>query len=214
MIKVSPSILAADFSRLFQEVQGIERGGADMIHFDVMDGDFVPNITFGPPVIKSLRPLTKLPFDVHLMVRNPDPYLEDFKASGSDYLTVHVETCVHLHRTLRRIKDSGMKAGVALNPATSPAAIEHVLDEVDLILVMSVNPGFGGQGFISSATAKIEKVSTMVKANPSAIISVDGGINEETARLSVRAGANALVAGSFIFKAPDYGRAISILKRV
>ena len=214
MIKIAPSILSADFSRLFAEVQEIEKGEADLIHFDVMDGAFVNNITFGPPIIKSLRPLTKLPFDVHLMISNPDPFLKDFKDAGSDYLTVHAETCVHLHRTLRGIKDHGMKAGVALNPATPPVVLEEVLDEVDLILVMSVNPGLGGQKFIRSALAKIEKISAMIGKDSSTLISVDGGINAETAPTVVEAGASVLVAGSFIFSASDYGGAIKTLKGI
>ena len=214
MIKISPSILSADFSRLFQEIERIEKGGAHMIHFDVMDGDFVPNITFGPPIIKALRPLTRLPFDVHLMIKNPDSHLDAFKEAGSDFLTVHAETSVHLHRTLRRIRDLGMKAGVALNPATPPVVLEHVLEEIDLILVMSVNPGLGGQRFIETVLPKIKTISTMVQGHPTKFISVDGGINGETGRLVVEAGANVLVAGSFLFGASNFSQAIDVLSGV
>ncbi len=201
-ILVAPSILSADFSRLGEEVRAVEAAGADWIHLDVMDGHFVPNITFGPPVVKAIRPLAQRPFDVHLMIAPADPYLAAFADAGADIITVHAEAAPHLDRSLQAIRALGKKAGVSLNPATPPAAIEHVLDRLDLILLMTVNPGFGGQAFIPAVVEKIRKVKDMVGKRP-IDIEVDGGIGPETSGLVVSAGANVLVAGSAIFGTRD-----------
>jgi ribulose-phosphate 3-epimerase len=206
---IAPSILSADFSKLGEEIKAVESAGADWIHVDVMDGHFVPNITIGPLVVEAARRVTTLPLDVHLMIEDPDQYLEAFARAGSTYLTVHPETCYHLHRTLQVIKDLGVKAGVALNPATPLSALEWVLEDVDLVLVMSVNPGFGGQTFISNAIAKIRDLKSMVRSkNPDALIAVDGGVNQETIRSVSEAGADAFVAGSAIYGSSDYGETI------
>lgn len=199
MIKISPSILAADFSDLKSEIKKIEAAGADMVHIDVMDGLFVPNISFGLPVIKAIRRCTNLLFDVHLMIKSPERYINDFKAAGADIITVHAEATDHLHRTLQSIKASGAKAGVALNPGTDPSAIKYVLSEADMVLVMTVNPGFGGQKFIGDMTKKVAEVRAMA---PGLDIEVDGGISSDNIDLVTRAGANVIVAGSAVFNAP------------
>lgn len=213
MLKIAPSILAADFSKLAEEVKCVDSLGADYIHIDVMDGHFVPNITLGPGIVKCLRPHTNLPFDVHLMIENPDQYIKDFKDAGADIITVHVEACRHLHRTLQLIKQYDMQCGVVLNPHTPLEMIKHVLHEVDWILIMSVNPGFGGQAFIPDSLSKISTLNQWRKEqNLSYIIEVDGGVNEETARLCEAAGADVVVAGSAVFNAADRGLAIQKIK--
>ena len=208
---IAPSILAADFARLGEEVRAIEAGGADWVHIDVMDGHFVPNISFGTPVMQSIRPVTKKPFDVHLMIAPADPFLESFARAGADVITVHAEAGPHLDRSLQMIRTLGKRAGVSLNPATPVAAIQHVLDRLDLVLVMSVNPGFGGQTFIPAMLDKISQVRDMVRGR-NIDIEVDGGITADNAGAVVRAGANVLVAGSSIFKTADYGASIEALR--
>ena len=198
-IKIAPSILACNFSKLNDEVLSIEKAGADFIHLDIMDGHFVPNLTFGPPVIKSLRHLTKLPFDVHLMVSNPDVLLDEYVNAGANIITVHVEACNHLARTLNYIKSKGCKAGVAINPHTDIQFIENVIEDLDLILVMTVNPGFGGQKFINSMVKKISLVKEII-SNRDIFLEVDGGITKENSKAVINAGANVLVAGTSVFK--------------
>lgn len=199
-IKIAPSILSADFAQLGEQVKQAEAAGADYIHVDVMDGHFVPNITIGSLVVRALRPITDLPLDVHLMIEKPERYLADFAQAGANILTVHVETCPHLHRTIQQIKELGVKAGVTLNPATSLNTLEEILPDVDLVLIMSVNPGFGGQSYISGSTAKIARLRSMLDAIGSkAEIEVDGGVNPKTIRQITEAGATVLVAGSAIF---------------
>ena len=203
MIKIAPSILSADFARLGDQVKEADAAGADYIHVDVMDGHFVPNITIGPVVVRAIRPVTQLPFDVHLMIESPEDYIEDFAKAGADIITVQQEACIHLHRVVEQIKGSNKKAGVAINPATSLATLEEILPYIDLVLVMTVNPGFGGQSFIETMIPKIAAMRQMIDARGLDIeLEVDGGINPETAPRVVSAGARVLVAGSAIFGGP------------
>jgi len=204
-IDIAPSILSADFSCLGDQIKAVERGGAGILHVDVMDGHFVPNITIGPDVVKALKPHVKIPFDVHLMIAPVDPYLEAFVAAGADILSVHPESGPHLHRTVKRIRELGAKAGVVFNPSTDPSAIEWIIEDIDLVLVMSVNPGFGGQSFITSQLRKVERLRKMIDASGCDIIlEVDGGVTPQTAPSCLSAGATALVAGSAVFRGgPD-----------
>jgi ribulose-phosphate 3-epimerase len=200
-VRISPSILSSDFARLGAEIEALEKAGADMIHIDVMDGHFVPNITIGPPIVKALRPHTKLPFDVHLMIAPVDLFLEDFAAAGADGITVHPEAGPHIHRTLQLIRALGKKPGIVLNPGTPIDHIDPVLDLVDLVLIMTVNPGFGGQSFITSQLKKIEAAAErIVKSGRDIALEVDGGINQQTAKRVISAGANVIVAGTAVFR--------------
>ncbi len=213
-IKIAPSLLSADFSQLGEELRMTEEAGADLIHWDIMDGHFVPNITFGPAVVKKLRPRAKLPFDVHLMIENTDSYIEDFVKAGSDMISVHTEACVHLQRTIHRIKELGAKAGVALNPATPLNAVEFVLDDLDFLLIMTVNPGFGGQSFLPSIVPKIRAARELVERRGLDLdIEVDGGLNEENIPSVVKAGANILVAGNSVYGGRGIAKSIDLLRK-
>lgn len=214
-ILVAPSILSADFMQLGRDIEMLNRSGADWIHVDVMDGVFVPNITFGMPVISQLSQIARKPLDVHLMITQPDRYIEDFKRCGAEWLTVHYEACTHLHRTIQCIRAAGMKAGVALNPHTPVSVLENIIEDVDMVLIMSVNPGFGGQSFIESSLRKIAKLRKMIEESGShALIEVDGGVNLHTGRKLVDAGVDVLVAGSFVFKATFPEEAVIALKKL
>ncbi|MEH7349850.1 ribulose-phosphate 3-epimerase [Gottfriedia acidiceleris] len=213
MVKIAPSILSANFAKLGEEILDVERGGADYIHVDVMDGHFVPNITIGPLIVEAIRPVTKLPLDVHLMIEKPDQYIEQFVKAGADIITVHVEACTHLHRTIQTIKSFGIKAGVVLNPATPVSSIEQIIDDVDMVLLMTVNPGFGGQKFIHSVVPKIKQVANLIKErNLTVEIEIDGGVDEHTAKLCIEAGATVLVAGSAVYNKEDRKEAITKIR--
>jgi ribulose-phosphate 3-epimerase len=213
MIKIAPSILAADFTKLAEEVKEVEAAGADLLHIDVMDGHFVPNISLGAIVVEALRPVTALPLDVHLMIENPDLYIEQFAKAGADYITVHVEACTHLHRTLQLIRSMGVKSGVVLNPHTPVESILHVLDEIDIVLFMTVNPGFGGQKFIHSVLPKVKQLADIIRERNLPIeIEIDGGINEETIIPCIEAGATILVAGSAIYNSSDRATALQRIR--
>ena len=212
---IAPSILAADFTNLTQQIRMVEIGGADWIHCDVMDGHFVPNITFGPSIVKAAHKVTKLPIDVHLMIENPDKYLEDFINAGASYVSVHVEEVNHLNRTVNRIKELGAKAGVVINPATPVSSIVDVAEYIDLLLIMTVNPGFGGQKFIPNSLRRIKEAVTLrSEMNANFLIEIDGGVNVETAKTALKAGAEVFVAGSSIFKADNISAATVEIKKV
>jgi ribulose-phosphate 3-epimerase len=215
MVKIAPSILSADFLKLGEEIKAAEAAGADMLHIDIMDGHFVPNITIGSSIVKSIRKITPLPLDVHLMIEEPDKYLRDFIKAGADYLTVHYEASVHLHRTIQRIKESGLKAGVSLNPATPIWSLEHILPDADIALLMSVNPGFGGQDFIPQIIDKIKTLKNLLreKGFPT-LIEVDGGVKLENAADIISAGADILVMGSAFFNSKNYGTTIKQFREI
>lgn len=214
MVKISPSILSADFSRLGEEIQAIERGGADYVHVDVMDGHFVPNITIGPLVVDAVRKITDLPLDVHLMIENPDRYIADFAQAGADIITVHQEAVPHLHRTVQLIKSLGKKAGVSLNPATPASTLDVILADLDLVLLMTVNPGFGGQSFIESCLPKIRELREQISSRGLAVeLEVDGGVKVDNIGKIAAAGADVFVAGSAVFGAADYAATIAALRQ-
>jgi ribulose-phosphate 3-epimerase len=214
MIKIAPSILSADFAKLGEEIQNIEKAGADYIHIDVMDGSFVPNITIGNEVVKSLRQKTQLPFDVHLMINNPDNHIKAFAEAGADIITIHAEASIHLDRSLALIKSFNKKVGVSLVPSTHENSLDYILEKLDLILVMTVNPGFGGQKFLTSQLKKIENIRNKIEKSGKKIeLEVDGGINDHTAKIAVEAGADVLVSGSYIFGSGNYHQAIQNLKK-
>lgn len=215
MAIISPSMLSCDFANVQRDVEMINNSEADWFHIDIMDGVFVPNISFGLPVLAAMKKHANKPMDVHLMIQNPDQYISDFKKAGADILTVHFEACTHLHRTIQQIKSEGMKAGVALNPHTSLNVLDEILPDLDLVLIMSVNPGFGGQKFIESAVSKVARLKKMIaEKNLNVIIEVDGGVNLETGKKLIDAGANALVAGSFVFNSQSPLETISALKKL
>lgn len=214
MVRIAPSILSANFATLGQEITEVEQGGADYIHIDVMDGHFVPNITIGPLIVEAIRPMTNLPLDVHLMIENPDQYIATFAQAGANIISVHQEATVHVHRTIQLIKDQGVQAGVVINPGTPVSMIKEVLADVDLVLVMTVNPGFGGQSFIESAVNKIKQLDLLRQENNySYVIEVDGGVNVETAAQCTQAGADILVAGSAVYNQADRAQAIEQIKQ-
>jgi ribulose-phosphate 3-epimerase len=214
MKKIAPSILSADFAKLGQEIAAVEKGGADWIHVDVMDGHFVPNITIGPPVVKSLRNATKLPLDVHLMIENPEKYIPDFRKAGADWISIHPESTPHLQRALAMIRELGAKAAVSLNPATPLYVLDHVWNDLDMILLMTVNPGFGGQKFIPEMKKKIQSVKKKIeRENPNILLEVDGGVNIENIGELASLGVDVFVAGSAVFESKDYGHTISTMKK-
>lgn len=213
MKMIAPSILSADFTRLGEEIRAVEAAGADWIHADIMDGHFVPNITFGPMVVEAVRRVTRLPIDVHLMISEPERYIADFAKAGADYISVHVETCIHLHRTVQLIRDAGARPGVVLNPATPLEALQWILEYADLVLVMSVNPGFGGQAFIANSIEKIQRLRQMImEKRLTTLIEIDGGVSDKTIGNIAAAGADVFVAGSAIFGSRDYAAAIRGLR--
>lgn len=215
MVKIAPSILSADFLKLGEEIQAAEAAGADLLHVDIMDGHFVPNLTIGPFIVDAIHKITSLPLDVHLMIEEPDKYLRDFIKAGADYLTVHYETSTHLHRTVQRIKESGIKAGVSLNPATPVWSLEHILPDIDMALIMSVNPGFGGQEFIPQALDKIRNLKKLIhEKRLSTLIEVDGGIKLDNALDVISAGADILVMGSAFFHSKDYGTIVKKFREI
>lgn len=214
MLKIAPSILSADFAKLGDEIKNAADNGADLIHIDVMDGHFVPNITLGPGIVKAVRPVTDLLFDVHLMISNPDQFIKLFAEAGADIITVHAEACTHLNRTIQLIKSYGKKAGVALNPATPLSVLDYVLEDVDMVLLMTVNPGFGGQSYIEASTQKIAHLrNTIAKKALNTDIEVDGGMDATTIGIVTKAGANVIVAGSAVYNKPDIGEAIALLRK-
>ena len=215
MVKIAPSILSADFANLERDIRLVDEKGADYIHVDVMDGQFVPNITLGPNLVSAIRPVTDLPLDVHLMVQEPERFIEAFVEAGADILTIHQESTVHIHRGMQMIKNAGVKAGVVINPGTPVSAIEHVLSMADLVLIMTVNPGFGGQAFLPECLTKVEQLDALRKEKGySYEIEIDGGVDDKTAKSCVEAGADVLVAGSYVYNAPEPGERIAKLREV